>query len=138
MRLVGHPEVIELPWFSSGGLRAKHADELDAMVGSWIGLHDFDDVVRRFEEVGAAIAPIYTIADAMKDPQYMALNSITTVMDEDLGPVKMQNVMFRMLDTPGRVRFPGRRLGQDNEQVYGGRLGLRKDEVQGLRSLGVI
>jgi formyl-CoA transferase len=138
MRLVGHPEVIDLPWFSSGGLRAEHADELDAMVGSWIGLHDFDDVVHRFEEVGAAIAPVYTIEDAMKDPQYIALKSITTVMDEDLGPLKMQNVMFRMLDTPGKVRFPGRRLGQDNELVYGQRLGLDQDEVQRLGRLGVI
>jgi crotonobetainyl-CoA:carnitine CoA-transferase CaiB-like acyl-CoA transferase len=138
MRLVGHPEVIELPWFSSGGLRARHADELDAMVGPWIGRHDFDDVMSGFEKVGAAVAPIYTIAEAMQDAQYQALKSITTVADEDLGPVKMQNVMFRMLETPGRIRFPGRRLGQDNEQVYGDSLGLGPDEMERLRKLEVI
>ena len=138
MRLVGHPEVIELPWFSSGGMRAQHADELDAMVGSWIGARDLGEVIRSFEKVGAAIAPIYTIADAMEDPQYQVLKSIITVMDEDLGPVKMQNVMFRMLDTPGRIRFPGRRLGQDNGRVYTERLGLEPKEVERLRKLGVI
>ena len=138
MRLVGHAEVIDLPWFSSGGMRAQHADELDEMVGSWIGRHNLEQVVARFEEAGAAIAPIYTIADAMGDPQYNALKSITSVMDEDLGPVKMQNVMFRMLETPGGIRFPGRRLGQDNLQIYGQRLGLGQDEIDRLQRLGVI
>ena len=53
----------------------------------------------------------------MSDPQYRALESITTVDDDDLGPIKMQNVMFRMLGTPGHIRHPGRRLGQDTAEV---------------------
>ena len=44
-------------------------------------------------------------------------DTITTVEDEDLGPIKMQNVMARLTGTPGTIRFPGRRLGQDNEEL---------------------
>ena len=60
----------------------------------------------------------------MNDPHVMARETITTVDDEDLGPVKMQNLMFRMARTPGCIRFPGRRLGQDNDQFYRESLGL--------------
>jgi|GEM_PF-1516424 len=74
----------------------------------------------------------------MEDPQIRALSSIITVDDEDLGPLKMQNVMVRMLGTPGAVRFAGRRLGQDNEDVYCGELGLTRDELAALRRRGVV
>ena len=40
LRLVGHPEVIDEPWFAAGNTRAQHADELDEYVGSWIGARD--------------------------------------------------------------------------------------------------
>jgi formyl-CoA transferase len=137
MRLVGHPEVIEEPWFKSGTERAKHADLLDEYVGGWIAQHDLKEVIEKFEAAEAAVAPIYDIADIFNDPQYQALNSIVTVPDEDLGPIKMQNVMFRMSETPGRIRWPGRRLGQDNEEVYG-ELGIGPDRLAELRAKGVI
>jgi|GEM_PF-1772225 len=50
MQLVGHPEMIDEPWFRSGGERVKHADELDAAVGGWIAQRDLDEVVSRFED----------------------------------------------------------------------------------------
>ena len=138
MHLVGHPEVIEEPWFGSGAERAKHADELDGYVGGWIARHDLDEVVRIFEEAHAAIAPIYNIEQIMEDPQYQALNSITSVDDPDLGSVKMQNVMFRMSDTPGEIRWAGRRLGQDNDAVYCEELGLSEADLTELHEKGVL
>ncbi|HVA36414.1 MAG TPA: CoA transferase [Candidatus Dormibacteraeota bacterium] len=138
MRLVGHPEVIDQPWFSSGSGRVQHVDELDAMVGGWIAERDAGEVIRAFEEAGAAVAPIYDVAQVMEDPQYRALSSIVTLDDEDLGPLRMQNVLVRMLGTPGRVRFAGRRLGQDNEDVYCGELGLSRAELTALHERGIL
>ena len=74
----------------------------------------------------------------MGDPQVKALDAITTIEDEDLGPLRMQNVMFRLSQSPGSIRFAGRRLGQDNEQVYGDRLGLDAARIAGLRAEGAI
>jgi crotonobetainyl-CoA:carnitine CoA-transferase CaiB-like acyl-CoA transferase len=137
MRLVGHPEFIEEPWFRSGAERAKHADELDAAVGGWIGEHDFTEVVRAFEEAEAAVAPIYDVTDILRDPQYQALQSIIELPDEELGHVKMQNVLFRMLGTPGRVRWPGHRIGQDNDAVYA-EIGVGPERLAELRVQGVV
>jgi formyl-CoA transferase len=137
MRLVGHPEVIDEPWFKSGAERAQHADELDRYVSEWIAQRDSEEVTRAFEEAQAAVAPIYDVRDVLQDPQYAALESIISVPDEELGQVKMQNVLFRMLGTPGKVRWPGRRLGQDNDEVYA-ELGVPRERLGELRAAGVV
>lgn len=57
-----------------------------------------------------------------------ALHSIVQLPDPALGHVKMQNVLFRLSETPGAVRWAGRRIGQDNESVYG-ELGLSPEQI---------
>jgi formyl-CoA transferase len=138
MRLVGHPEVIAEPWFASGEERARHADELDAMVGEWIAQRPFNEVVAAFEEAQAAVAPIYDIRQITEDPQFRALGSIATIDDPELGPLKMQNVMFRLSETPGEIHWAGRRLGEDNEAVYSELLGLDPKRLAELAAKEVI
>jgi crotonobetainyl-CoA:carnitine CoA-transferase CaiB-like acyl-CoA transferase len=138
MTLVGHPEVIAEPWFKSGAERAKHADELDAMVGGWIAQRPLDEVMREFEAAEAAVAPIYDIRHIMADPQFQALNTITTVPDPDLGPLRMQNVMFRLSETPGAITWAGRNAGADNDDVYRNLLGLDEARMADLKARGVI
>jgi crotonobetainyl-CoA:carnitine CoA-transferase CaiB-like acyl-CoA transferase len=138
MRLVGRPDIAEQPWFDSAGERVRHGDQLDDIVASWIRARDFDQVMSAFEQAGAAIAPIYDIEQLMNDPQVEALDAVTTVEDEDLGALRMQNLMFRLSESPGAIRFTGRRLGQDNDHVYGERLGLEPERITQLREQGVI
>jgi crotonobetainyl-CoA:carnitine CoA-transferase CaiB-like acyl-CoA transferase len=137
MELVGHPEVISEPWFQSGSERAKHADELDAMVGGWILERDCAEVIDAFEKANAAIAPIYDISDVFTDPQYLALDTITSVEDPDLGPVRMQNVLYRLSDTPGSIKWTGRPKGADNAEVFA-ELGLTQEQIDGLHDAGIV
>jgi crotonobetainyl-CoA:carnitine CoA-transferase CaiB-like acyl-CoA transferase len=137
MRLVGHAELIDEPWFGNQAERAKRAELLDGMVGGWIARRDLDDVMAEFEAAGAAVAPIYDIRQIMADPQYQALGTFVRLPDEDLGSVLVQNVIARLAATPGKVRWPGRRLGQDNELVYG-RLGVGPTELARLHDRGTL
>ena len=138
MAVVGRPDVAAHEWFGSARERVGHADELDRIVGDWIAARGFDEVMAAFQEAGAAIAPIYDMAQVVSDPHVRATEMIATVEDEDLGPLKMQNLLFRLLGSPGRIRFAGRDLGQDNEEVFGERLGLDQQRVAQLREDGVI
>ncbi|WP_181309643.1 CaiB/BaiF CoA transferase family protein [Nocardioides campestrisoli] len=137
MHLVGHPEVIAEPWFATGHSRAAHADELDEMVGSWIAARSREEVVAAFTEAGAAIAPIYSARDLVEDPHVRETQMLVEVEDDDLGPVLQHNVMWRMSGTPGGIRFPGRALGQDTDEVLGA-LGLQEEELAHLRDRHVI
>ena len=103
----------------------------------WIAARDLEDVLTAFEDAGAACAPIYDVEQLVNDPHVQARDTITTVDDEDLGPLKMQNLIFRLGDTPGAIRWPGRRLGQDNEAVYAS-LGVDEERLAELRAKGVV
>src|SRR5438093_2758473 len=138
MAIVGRPDIAEQEWFASARERVLRADQLDRLVGDWIAARDFDEVMAAFERAGAAIAPIYDMAQVVNDPHVQATEMITTVDDDDLGPLKMQNLPFRLLGSPGSIRFAGRGLGQDNEQVYAERLGLDRERIEHLRDQGVI
>ncbi|KOG38236.1 CaiB/BaiF CoA transferase family protein [Streptomyces decoyicus] len=137
MRLVGRPEVIDEPWFATGAGRARHADELDTAVADWIARHDRAEVMAAFEKAEAAVAPIYDIREVMADPQYQALGSITEVPDDELGPLRMQNVLFRLSETPGAIRWAGRPHGADTDEVLAA-LGLTGPEIDGLRAAGAL
>ncbi len=138
MRLVGHPEVLDEPWFSSGAERAKRADLLDAMVSSWIAVRPQSEVIHAFEKAEAAIAPVYDIVDVFADPQFEALDTLTTVTDPVLGDVRMQNVLFRLSETPGRIKWTGRPIGADNIAVFVERLGLSAEALGALHEKGVV
>ncbi|GAA2737323.1 CoA transferase [Actinocorallia aurantiaca] len=137
MRLVGRPEYIDEPWFASGAERAKHADELDEAVGSWIAERDRDEVIKAFEEAQAAVAPIYDASDIIADPQFQALGTIATVQDDELGPIRMQNILFRLSETPGRIESAGAPVGAHTEEILA-RYGVTAEELAELRAKGVV
>jgi formyl-CoA transferase len=53
-------------------------------------------------------------------------------------PVRMHNVVPRLSDTPGDIRWAGGAIGQHNVDVYRSELGLDCDEVRRLTDLGVL
>ncbi|MFC9908436.1 CaiB/BaiF CoA transferase family protein [Streptomyces sp. NPDC127197] len=137
MRLVGRPDLIDEPWFATGAGRARHCDVLDQAVGDWIAQRTRTEVLAAFEKAEAAVAPIQDVRDVMTDPQYTALGTITTVDDPDLGPLRMQNVLFRLSATPGAIRWAGRPHGADTDAVLT-ELGLTPAELTALRTEGAL
>ncbi len=138
MRLVGREDVIAEPWFRNHTGRVAHADELDEIIGGWIGERSSEEVLQAFEEFQAAIAPIYSIADIMLDPQYRARGTIATHVDPRLGPVKIQNVIPRLSATPGRLRHLGPDLGAHNRDIYVERLGYTESDLAAWKTEGIV
>jgi crotonobetainyl-CoA:carnitine CoA-transferase CaiB-like acyl-CoA transferase len=138
MKIVGREDLVEEPWFQDHTGRLEHADELDAIIQEWVGRHTTEEVLAAFAEHEAAIAPIKSIADILEDPQYAARETITTVEHPTLGPLKMQNVIPKLDQTPGRIDHPGPELGAHNREVYVGELGLTDEDLAELVEQGVV
>lgn len=136
LRLVGRDDLVAEPWFGSGRERAEHADELDEAVGSWIAAHPLDQVLSAFEKAEAAVGPVYDVRGIVTDPQYAALGTIATVDDDDLGPLQMQNVLFRMSESPGAIKWAGRAHGADTAEVLA-EVGVSPERLAKLREEGV-
>ena len=92
--------------------RVDHRAELDDAVGRWIGARPLADVLTAFEEAHAAAAAVLTMADLAVDPHVVARGSIVEV---DGTP--MQGLIARLSRTPGRIRWSGRPLGADTDEV---------------------
>jgi crotonobetainyl-CoA:carnitine CoA-transferase CaiB-like acyl-CoA transferase len=137
LELVGHPEVIDEPWFATGASRAEHVEELDAYVGGWIRQRDRETVLEAFTEAGAAIAPVYDAKDLTEDPHVRETQMLLEVEDPELGPVLQHNVMWRMSESPGRIRFTGRAIGADTDEVLG-ELGYTAEEISQLKDKEIV
>jgi len=137
MTLVGMPEVTREPWFSSAKGRAEHGDLLDEAVATWIGERTAAEVTAAFETADAAVAPVYDALDLLADPHVQATDMIPTVDDPDLGPIRMPGLLFGMSATPGQVRWTGRALGADTDEVLGD-AGVDGAEIARLRQAGVV
>ena len=138
MRIVGRADLIDEPWFVDHTGRLEHADLLDEVIQAWIGERTTEEVLAAFEEHEGAIAPIYSIADIVEDPHYLARETVTTVSHPQLGPLLMQDVIPRLSETPGRIDHPGPTLGEHNAEILSGELGLTADELAALAADGVI
>jgi crotonobetainyl-CoA:carnitine CoA-transferase CaiB-like acyl-CoA transferase len=50
----------------------------------------------------------------------------------------MQNVVPRLSETPGEVRWTGPELGQHNDEIYQEMLGMSEEDLGGLRERGIV
>jgi len=82
--------------------------------------------------------PINTIADIFEDEHFRARQTLVEVEDARAGKVVIPNVMPRLSDTPGAIRWLGPDLGQDNIEIYRDRLGMSDAEIQRLKSANII
>jgi crotonobetainyl-CoA:carnitine CoA-transferase CaiB-like acyl-CoA transferase len=98
------------PRFVDHRQRALHRAELDELLGQWMSQRTSDEALAEFERVDAAAAPVYTIADLVDDPHVRARQSMV-----DVDGFTMQGLIARFSQTPGVVRFAGRRLGADTD-----------------------
>ncbi len=137
MELVGRGDLVSEPWFATGSGRAEHADEIDAALSCWIGDRPLAQVMEAFAAAEVALAPVYDVAQYAGDPQVQAREAITAVDDPDLGPVRMQNVLFSLSSSPGAIRHTGRDLGADTDEVLK-EAGLSVERIDNLRAKRVV
>ncbi|MCC7274289.1 MAG: CoA transferase, partial [Alphaproteobacteria bacterium] len=124
------PEVPKDPRFLDNRLRLINVHALDARMAEAIARFDYDDLAARFLAADATVAPVNDIAQIFADPHVAARGNIVTVEDEELGPVRFQNVAGKLSATPGHIAHAGPRLGSSNREVLLGELGFTEAEVR--------
>lgn len=132
------PELADDPRFSTLVARVAHAEEIHRIVGEWVRQHTAEEVERVLVAADVPVSRVYSIADIFADPHYRARQSLVEVADPVLGPVRMQAVYPRLSATPGRIVRGAPRLGEHNDEIYGGLLGLSAAEREQLRKTGII
>ncbi|NUT45159.1 MAG: CoA transferase [Thermoactinospora sp.] len=135
---MGRPELAQDPRYATHGSRGESMDELDGIIAAWTGGLPADDLLRTLNDQGVPAGRIYTAKDMFADPHFAAREAIVRVPHPDFGELAMQNVVPKLSQTPGGVRSAGPALGQHNDEIYRGLLGLSDQEFAKLRSARVI
>ncbi|WP_018158140.1 CaiB/BaiF CoA transferase family protein [Demetria terragena] len=132
------PELAKDARYASHAARGVNQHELDDLISTWTRSLSAADALERLHADGVPAGLIYTAEDMLQDPHFAAREAITTLMHRSLGEVPMQNVTPRLSSTPGELQWIAPDLGQHNDEVYGGVLGLNESERTRLAREGVI
>jgi succinyl-CoA--D-citramalate CoA-transferase len=135
---LGHPEWADDPKYATHHARGENMEELDAMISAWTKERTAEEVLEAMDGAGVPAGKIFTAEDMMTDPHYAARENVIRVEDPEIGEVPMQNVVPKLSETPGRVERTGPGLGEHNEEVYGGVLGLSAEEQRELAERGIV
>jgi crotonobetainyl-CoA:carnitine CoA-transferase CaiB-like acyl-CoA transferase len=92
--------------------RTANRDELEALMVAWCAQRTRDEVVATLAQADAAVGPVFDMADIATDGHYAARHMIETV-----GTTPMQGLIASLSHTPGVLRWEGRALDADHEDI---------------------
>jgi succinyl-CoA:(S)-malate CoA-transferase subunit B len=119
--------------------RLRERDELDRIVGDWVGRFTAAEARRRLDAAEVPNSRVSSVKDLFEDPQVKARENIVAMPGPLDGLLHMAGIVPRLSLTPGAIDSPGPvEIGQHNEEIYGGRLGLSREDLDGLRARGVV
>lgn len=139
-RLAAAMECEELagdPRYSTQAARNANEDALDEIIRDWTRRHVLDELERVLHAAEVPASRIFTMKDIFADPHYAARGMLQEVQDEDIGSVTLAGVVPRLSATPGAIRWPGHRIGQDTVEVLRGLAGASDEEIAALMAAGV-
>lgn len=124
--------------FATAADRLANVGALDAAIASWTAEHDNVPLAARLQAAGVAAAPVLRPAQLDDDGHLLARGSRVEMSRDHVPDARYTVLPFKFPATPGVVHRPGPTLGQDNDAVLGGRLGLSPEELAALRAARVI
>jgi crotonobetainyl-CoA:carnitine CoA-transferase CaiB-like acyl-CoA transferase len=134
---IGRPEL--LAEFASVGERTTRRDEVDDVVAGWVRQFDAPEALARLDAAEVPCALVNSVRDLFTDPQIRARENIVSMPNPLGGWLHMAGIVPKLSATPGVVDHVGPvTVGEHNEEIYCGRLGLTRDDLAALRARGVV
>ena len=135
---MNRPDLAGDPRYASHTARGANQAGLDGLISDWAATMDAGALTERLNEHGIPNGDIYRAPEMLEDAHFKAREAIVRLIDPILGPMRMQNVAPKLSDTPGAVRRTAPALGEHNEEILGGLLGLDAATRRRLAGSGVI
>ena len=121
MHAIGRDDLGDDPGLARNDGRAARSVELDAAIGEWTGTRSREQVLATLEEADVPAGSIFTVADIMKDPQYLARQMIIDSPTSDGMPLKVPGIVPKLSATPGRIAHAAPKLGEHNADLKAGK-----------------
>jgi formyl-CoA transferase len=137
MRAIGRADLADDPALSVNAGRAAQAQRIDDAIAAWTSAHTLDEGLDAMARADVPSGRIYSVADMVADPQYLARAMIERVRLPDGTPLAVPAVVPKLSETPGATRWVGPALGEHTEEVLA-ELGYDAGAIAALRAEGVV
>lgn len=135
---MGTPSLGTDPRFATHIARGQHQFELDDIIAAWSTTRTSDQLLQVLNDHGVPNGPMYRAPEMLADAHFAARQAIRWMPSPDFGDLPMQNVVPKLSDTPGEIRWVGPGLGEHNDEVYRGLLGYDDARMIQLTADGLI
>ena len=136
-KAMGEPALVER--YPTMTVRLQRRQEVDDAVAGWVGGLDAAEALARLDAAEVPSSRVASVRDIFEDAQVMARQNVEAIASPLGGILHMVGIVPRLTATPGAVRHAGPlTLGEHNEEIYCGRLGLSREEMEALKSRGVV
>ena len=139
LEMIGSPD-----WQENNRYRDRRAmaeqypEEAEALIAPWFMERTKEEIFSLCMEHKVPCAPVRTIQEVVEDPHLNHRGFFVDVDHPTAGKLTHPGSPFRLFRTPAEIGGPAPLLGQHNADIYGGRLGLSREEMGRLRMAGVI
>jgi crotonobetainyl-CoA:carnitine CoA-transferase CaiB-like acyl-CoA transferase len=136
----GRAELAEDARFSTNAARVKHRDILYPILEEVTRTRPVAAWIEGLERLGVPAGPVNDIAQVFADPQVQA-RGMRIEMERDGvagGRVPMIGNPIQFSASPVEYRDPPPRLGEHTDRVLTDLLGLKPEEIEGLRQRGIV
>jgi len=138
-QVLGKPEAAEDPRFNCISSRIAHYDEVGALLEEWSTQHTVQEVVDTLLANGIPAGPILSAGQIAEDPHFAgARNMFPTMEQPGIGQFRITAMPIKFTETPTGVQRPCPSLGQHNEEIYTGLLGMTPEQLDTLKQQGII
>ena len=137
MHAIGRDDLGLDPLLANNKGRVTRTADIDGAIGEWAAAHDLADILVTLKAADVPHGKIYTAADIVSDPQYLARQMIQQMTLPDGTHLKLPGIVPKLSETPGGIDWVGPELGAHTDAVLQ-RLGYGADEIAKLRAIGAI
>ena len=138
LQAMGREDLMNEQRFSTRENRTKNMQEVDALVQDWCQARTVNDVLATLKEYGVPCSPLPTFDEVANDPHLLSREMLVDVEQPVSGKVKLIGSVYKMSRTPGDRRMRAPEVGEHNQEVLGGLLGIDEQEMQKLKEESVI
>ncbi|MCC6847360.1 MAG: CoA transferase [Deltaproteobacteria bacterium] len=120
---MGDPAWATAPGLATLAGRLAALDALHEGLAAWTAGFDDYELARRLQAAGVAATPVLNVADLLRDPHWRARGTFIEVAH----PLGFTETIYGAYVKTSRSAIevrPGPRIGQDNERVFKGLLGI--------------
>ncbi len=136
--VMGRPELARDDRYATHRARASHQEELDRLIEEWTVTLDGEELLARLNDGGVPAGRIFTAADMVCDPHYIARDMVLRLATHQGWTLPMTGIVPKFSVTPGVVRTTGAPLGAHTAEVLTELADVDAEELEGLEAKGVI